>query len=123
MSFLDGVSDYFLTKEQKMRADAMLTENYARTGVQIFEILNKLKRPYLDIVENFSEVANLLYMSTYKQFVYSLKLNRPMSDEEVRTLSNTLRREMSKMYNMKVEEFNKKWNFKIVGNNVFFVIV
>ena len=44
---MGGILTFFETKAKKMNADACLCENYARTGVQFFEILHNLQRPYL----------------------------------------------------------------------------
>lgn len=120
---MGGLSRFWETRADKMRADATFYNNYAITGRYIFAILHSLNRPYLDSVEDFAEVANLLYMSTYKQFVYSLKLARSMTNEEVNALAHTLRRELAKVYGMAVDEFAKKWTVKIVGNNVFVAVL
>ena len=120
---MGGLSKYWETRADKMRADACLCENYARTGVQFFEILHNLQRPYLDNVEDFCEFANMLNMSTYNQYVYSLKLCRKMTEEEAEVLAHTLRRELSKIYGISVDKFVKRWNIKVIGNNVFFASI
>lgn len=117
---MGGISTFLETKAKKINADVCLCENYARTGVQFFKILHSLQRPYLDNVEDFCEVANMLNMSTYNQYVYSLKLCRKMTEDEVKALAHTLRRELSKIYGISVDEFVKRWDIKIIGNNVFF---
>ena len=116
-------SKFWKTRADKMRADATFYNDYAIVGRYIFEILYGLNRPYLDSVEDFAEVANLLYMSTYKQFVYSLKLARGMTNEEVNALAHTIRRELAKKYNLPVEEFTKKRTVKIIGNNIFIAVL
>lgn len=120
---MGGLSKFWETREEKMRADATFYNNYAITGRYIFEILYGLNRPYLDSVEDFADVASLLYMSTYKQFVYSLKLARGMTSEEVNALAHTIRRELAKKYNISVEEFAKNWTVKIIGNNIFIAVL
>lgn len=117
---MGGISKLLETKSEKMRADAVLCERYAQTGAQFFEILRNINRPYLDVVENFSEVANMLYWSTYHQYVYSLKLNRKLTQEEEKALAHTIRRELAKAYGMAIDEFAKKWVIQVTGENIFF---
>lgn len=119
---MGGLSKYWETRADKMRADAIFYNDYAIVGRYVFEILHGLNRPYLDSAEDFAEVANLLYMSTYKQFVYSLKLARSMTDEEVNTLAHTIRRELAKKYKRTVEAFTKERTVKIIGNNIFIAV-
>ena len=119
---MGGLSKFLETRADKMRADATFYNNYAIVGRYVFEILHGLNRPYLDSVEDFAEVANCLYMSTYKQFIYSLKLARSMTNEEVNALAHTMRRELAKVYGMAVNEFAKKWTVKIIGNNIFIAV-
>lgn len=119
---MGGLSRFWETRADKMRADATFYNDYAIVGRYVFEILHGLNRPYLDSVEDFAEVANLLYVSTYKQFVYSLKLARSMTNEEVNALAHTMRRELAKVYGMAVDEFVKKWAVKIIGNNIFIAV-
>lgn len=117
-----GFKDYFAAKEAKLRADNRFIMEYAQIGLNIFEILNKMSRPFLDRIDEFSEVANQLPMSTYRQFVYSIKLNRALTDDERYWLRKNICKELAQIYKVDFTIFVKSYDVKIVGNCIFYIV-
>lgn len=117
-----GLTDYFATKEAKLRADTRFVIEYSQIGANIFEILTRISRPFLDRVDEFSEVANQLPMSTYRQFVYSVKLNRALTDDERHSFSRTISRELARLYGLDFAVFVKSYDVRVIGQCIFYIV-
>lgn len=120
MGLSDILFSYIQTKENKLKGDANLWNNYSILGRIIFEILCTIERPYLEKNFTFDELVNSFHNSTYRQYVYSLKFSRRVTNDEISGLERTIFRDMAKYYKVDISEF-KKWYKIVLVNDTLFV--
>lgn len=119
MGWLSSLANYLNTKSNMLNAQQSMQCNYANIGMQIYEILSRVDFPYLDKYLDFTEVCTCFNSCTLTQYVYALKLHRPMADDECKFLARYMARELCKSWNMAYADFSKQYKVLVVNSNLF----
>lgn len=119
MGWLSSLANYLNTKSNMLNAQQSMQCNYANIGMQIYEILSRADFPYLDKYIDFTEVCTCFNSCTLSQYVYALKLHRPMADDECKFLARHMTRELCKSWNMAYADFSKQYKVNVVNGNLF----
>lgn len=107
-----------IQNDKILRQQYMATE-YAQVGFVLFTILNNCNRDFLGHYLDYSELCISYPGSTWGQYVYSLKLIRPLDPAEERQFSHYLMVEYCRFMKIDPIAFSRNVHFSIAGNNLF----
>lgn len=107
-----------IQNDKILRQQYMATE-YAQVGFVLFTILNNCNRDFLGKYLDYCELCISYPGSTWVQYVYSLKLTRPLDPAEERQFSHYLMIEYCRFMKIEPIAFSRNVHFSIAGNNLF----
>lgn len=113
------VRNWFKIQNDKILKQQYMCNEYAQVGFVLFNILNNCNREFLGKYLDYSELCISYPGSTWGQYVYSLKLIRPLEQAEERQFSHYLMLEYCRFMKIEPITFSRNVQFSIAGNNLF----
>ena len=113
------VKNWLEVQNNKVLRQQYMCNEYAQIGFVLFNILNNCNREFLGKYLDYSELCISYQGSTWNQYVYSLKLIRPLDPAEERQFSHYLMIEFCRFTKMEPIAFSRNVQFSIVGSNLF----
>lgn len=113
------VRNWFKIQNDKILKQQYMCNEYAQVGFVLFNILNNCNREFLGKYLDYSELCISYPGSTWGQYVYSLKLIRPLEQAEERQFSHYLMLEYCRFMKIDPIAFGRNVQFSIAGNNLF----
>lgn len=117
---IDNIADFIKIRNDRVRKYEFMVNEYAQIGFALFCILGKCKRDYLEKYLDYSEICYPSVSSTLNQYVYKLKLSRPLSLEEEKLLGHYLLVEYARMNHIDSYAFSRNVKIYISGDNIFY---
>ena len=118
-ALLQCVRNWIEVQNNKVLRQQYMCNEYAQIGFVLFNILNNCNREFLGKYLDYSELCISYPGSTWNQYVYSLKLIRPLDPAEERQFSHYLMIEFCRFTKVDPIAFSRKVQFSIAGNNLF----
>lgn len=117
--FISFIRNWFKVQNDKVLKQQYMATEYAQVGFVLFNILNNCNREFLGKYLDYSELCIAYPGSTWNQYVYSLKLTRPLDQAEERQFSHYLMIEYCRFMKVDPIAFSRNVQFSISGNNLF----
>lgn len=113
------IRNWLKTQNDKILRQQYMCTEYAQMGFVLFSILNNCNREFLGKYLDYSEMCISFQGSTWNQYVYSLKLIRPLDQAEEKQFSHYLMLEYCRFTKIDPITFSRNVQFSIAGNNLF----
>lgn len=113
------IHNWMKIQNDKVLRQQYMCNEYAQVGFVLFTILNNCNRDFLGRYLDYSELCISYPGSTWNQYVYSLKLTRPLDQAEERQFSHYLMVEYCRFVKIDPIAFSRNVQFSIAGNNLF----